>query len=108
MPARLEATKPLAAGEGDASENLGAIGELLAGLATDIEGTDRAPTQPQHGVLASANERLARALARWQRVKEAELATLNATLKTAGVAAITIPTPEQIRLDRVPESKELP
>jgi len=102
------AEKPLAAGEGDASENLAAIGELLAGLATDVEGSDRAPTQPQRGVLVASNERLARALARWDGVKHAQLAQLNAALQAAGKAPVAVPGADKIHLQRAPESKELP
>ena len=103
-----DAAKPLGEGEGDASENLGAIGELLAGLATDIEGSDRAPTQPQRGVLDAANERLGRAAARWEQIKRAELAQLDAALQAGGAAPIAVPSAQQIRLERAPESKELP
>jgi len=103
-----QASKPLHAGEGDTSENLAAIGELLSGLATDVEGSDRAPTQPQHGVLAASNERMQRAAAHWEQVKRTQLSALDMALKSAGKPPISVPAPDQIHLDRAPESKELP
>ncbi len=95
-------------GEAENSENFGAIGEALSGLAADIEGSDRAPTQPQRDVLATANGRLDRAAKRWDRVEAVELVALNAQAKAAGHQQIVVPAPEQITLDRAPESKDLP
>jgi photosystem II stability/assembly factor-like uncharacterized protein len=103
-----EASKPLRSGSGERSENLDAIGELLATLAADVEGSDRAPTAPQRAVLAATEARLERALARWDKVKQGELARLNAALRQAGAAAVTVPAADAIRLERAPESKELP
>jgi hypothetical protein len=103
-----DAVKPLSSGEGDANENLDAIGELLSSIAADIEGSDRAPTQPQRDVLAATNQRLELALARWERVKHAELAELDAQLKAAGYAQVKVPSPDEIKLGDAPESKDLP
>jgi DNA helicase TIP49 (TBP-interacting protein) len=103
-----DAIKPLTSGDSDKSENLDAIGELLSSIATDLEGSDRTPTQPQRDVLAATNQRLDRALARWDAVKKAELAQLDAQLKRAGQAEIKIPAADQISLDDAPESKDLP
>jgi len=102
------ATKPLNSGDAEASTNLAAIGELLSGLATDVEGSDRAPVQPQRDVLAAANERQARAGALWDRIKHAELAEVDAQLKAAGRAPTTIPAADQIRLAEEPESVDKP
>jgi len=103
-----QASEPLRSGEGGSSENFGAIGELLSSLATDIEGSDRAPTQPQRELLASANVRLDRGATSWEQVKGVDLARLNALLKAAGRIQIAVPAADQIRLDQVPESKDLP
>jgi photosystem II stability/assembly factor-like uncharacterized protein len=102
------ASAPLRDGEAEDSENFGAISEALSGLATDVEGSDRAPTQPQRDVLAAANARLDRAAKRWDRVEAAELVALNAQIKAAVQAQIVVPAPDQITLDRIPESKDLP
>jgi len=75
---------------------------------SDIEGSDRAPTQPQRDVLAATNQRLDLAITRWNGVKQGELAQLDAALKEAGLPAIAVPAADQIRLDHVPESTDLP
>jgi photosystem II stability/assembly factor-like uncharacterized protein len=103
-----DATKPLSSGESDSNENLDGIGEVLSALAADVEGSDRAPAQPQHDVLAASNQRLDRALAHWGQIKQAELAELNKQLKSAGKAEIKVPAADQIKLGDAPESKDLP
>jgi photosystem II stability/assembly factor-like uncharacterized protein len=102
------ATQPLRSGDAETSINLGAIGETLSGMAADIEASDRAPTEPQRGLLAECNERMARATALWQRVKLGELAALNAQLQGAKLSPIAIPAADRISLDDTPESKDLP
>ena len=102
------ATKPLRSGESETGTNLGAIGELLGGLGTDIEGSDRTPTQSQREALAACNERMDRAAALWDRVKHAELAQVDTALKDAGLDAVTIPAADQIKLTSTPESVERP
>ena len=102
------AAKPLKSGEGDSSENLDAIGEIASSMMSDIEGSDRAPTQPQRDVLAATNQRLDRAVTRWTAVKQGELAQLNAALNAAGTSAIDVPAADKIKLDHVPESTDLP
>jgi len=103
-----EAVAPLNSGEGDSNENLDSIGELLSAIATDIEGSDHTPTQPQRDVLAATDQRLQRALALWERVKKSELARLDEQLKAAGQAQIKVPSADQIKLGDAPESKDLP
>ena len=102
------ASGALRTGDGERSTNLSSIGDLLASLHTDVEASDRAPTQPQHDVLAACNERMTRAAALWDKLKQRELAQVDAELKAAGAAAVAIPTADQIRLDSQPESKDLP
>ncbi len=102
------ASAPLRSGKGDASEDLGAIGDVLSSIATDVEDSDRAPGQPQHDLLAASNERLGRATERWTRVRDKELAAADAALKAAGIAAITVPAPDQIKLSSEPDSDDLP
>jgi hypothetical protein len=102
------AAKPLSKGEGERSTSLGGIGGLLGELATDLEGSDRAPTQPQRELLAACNERLTSALALWDRVKHEQLPQVDAELKAAGSAPITIPAADQIKLTSAPDSDDLP
>jgi len=103
-----EATKLLSSGEGDANENLDEIGEVLSGITNDVEGSDRAPTQPQRDLLAATNARLEHALARWNGVKQTELAQLDAALKAVGKPTVVVPPADKISLDDAPESKDLP
>jgi hypothetical protein len=100
--------EPLRAGKGEAAPNLGAIGDALASLASDVEGADRAPTQAQAELLAQSRQRLDSAAARWQTMREGDLAALDAQLDHAGLPAIRLPSPEQIDLGSEAESKDLP
>ncbi|MBS0569543.1 MAG: hypothetical protein JSS28_02955 [Proteobacteria bacterium] len=102
------AVAPLQSGEGHDDEDLGDIGGVLSAVASDLEGSDRAPTQPQRGVVAATVARLDRALARWHAAQATELATLNAALKSAGKTVIVVPAADQVRLRDAPESKDLP
>ena len=103
-----KSVKPLSAGEGDSSENLGSIGEVLSGLATDVESSDRAPTQPQRDVLAASDVRLSRAAVRWEKIQASELATLDDALAKSGQLPIAIPGADQIHLKHAPDAKDLP
>jgi photosystem II stability/assembly factor-like uncharacterized protein len=102
------AAKPLKAGDGDTTDNLGAIGEVLSTLAADVEASDVAPTQPQRDVLVATQRRLDRAVAQWTVVKSRELPRLSDALRAAGQPAIDIPPPNAIRIKHPPESKDLP
>jgi photosystem II stability/assembly factor-like uncharacterized protein len=103
-----EASKPLSADDGDASANFDNIGEILSSLQTDIEGSDRAPSQQQHELLTATDARLDRASALWERIKHTELSDLNGRLKDAGLAEIAVPAPDQIRPEQPAESVDLP
>ena len=102
--------EPLAVGSGDLPDNmnLSSIGGTLRSLASDLETTDRAPTAPQHRVLAETTARLDRALARWNELRGGPLDTLNASLAEAGVPAIDIPPPDRITLKGPSVSREIP
>ena len=102
--------EPLAAGSGDLPDNLNLseIGDTLRSLASDLETTDRAPTEPQRRVLAETTTRLDRALARWSELRGAPLDALNGALAEAGIATIDIPTPDRITLKGPSVSREIP
>jgi photosystem II stability/assembly factor-like uncharacterized protein len=80
---------PLASRDDDETPNLGTIGGALIDLQVDLEGSDRAPTQPQRDAIARLSSRLARALALWSEVKSRDLDTLNQALRAAGMKEIT-------------------
>jgi photosystem II stability/assembly factor-like uncharacterized protein len=84
------AIAPLASRDDDAP-SLVAIGGVLVDLQIDLEGSDRAPTQPQRDAFKLDAARLVRALNLWSDVKTRYLPTLNATLREAGFKEITLP-----------------
>jgi len=103
-----EKIKPLREGKGAASSNLGAIDDALATLATDIEGADRAPTEPQRRVFADYRERADRASAQWKTARDNELAALDRQLKEAALNEIHVPTADEIHIGEPSEGTDLP
>jgi photosystem II stability/assembly factor-like uncharacterized protein len=99
---------PLASGEGEDSLNLGAIGDALIPLQADVEGSDRAPSQPQLEVYAQYAALLDRALAAWTTIKTNDLLTLNATLHGAGLDAIKVPVRAELATSDAGASREMP
>ncbi len=101
---------PLRTGDGDRADdlNLKAIGGVLRSTATDLESTDRAPTEPQRRVVTETAGRLDRALASWEKLRESELPRLNAELVSAGIEPIEIPPLDKIRLSGPSASREMP
>ena len=101
---------PLRTGAGDRADNLNlkSIGGVLRSTATDLESSDRAPTEPQRRVVAETADRLDRALASWAKLRDQELPRLNAELASAGVAPIEIPPLDKIRLSGPSASREMP
>jgi photosystem II stability/assembly factor-like uncharacterized protein len=103
-----EATKQLSSGDGEDTVNLDAIGELLSGLLTDVEGSDREPTREQIALLTAIDVRLDHALMLWEQAKSGELEHLNEAFRKAHREPIVIPSPEEIRLDAPVESVDRP
>ncbi len=69
--------EPLTAREADDdAPNVGSIGNALSELQIDLEGSDRAPTQPQREVLRRTTKRLDAALALWADIKSHDLPAL--------------------------------
>jgi photosystem II stability/assembly factor-like uncharacterized protein len=101
---------PLNTGAGDRADdlNLKAIGGVLRSVATDVEATDRTPTEPQRKVVAETAARLDRALASWTTLRDNDLPRLNAALTSAGLAPIAIPPLDKIRLTGPSASREIP
>jgi photosystem II stability/assembly factor-like uncharacterized protein len=101
---------PLTSGSGDlpGNLNLGEIGGTVRSIAGDIEATDRAPTAAQLRALVESGQRLDRALALWQGIRDTDLPRLNEALQGAGLAPISIPPVEKIRLGGPGASREIP
>jgi hypothetical protein len=87
------AIAPLAAKDGDEGPDLGSIGSALVELQIDLEGSDRAPTQPQRDVYELNAARLDRALKLWQEVKAHDLPALNTSLRGSGLGEINLSAP---------------
>jgi hypothetical protein len=72
-----------------AAETLPAAAAALSGVMNLLQAADVQPTAIQLAAITSAQQTTARAMARWAALEGPDLAALNATLKTAGLAAIT-------------------
>jgi hypothetical protein len=99
---------PLTSGEGEDALNLGAIGDAFNSLESDLEASDRMPSQPQREVARDYGGRLDRALANWSSIKASDLPALNQSLKVAGLDPIRVPTRAQIAVVDPGVSKEMP
>ncbi len=99
---------PLISGEGVDAPNLGAISDALNSLQVDLEGSDRAPSQPQKEVAAQYSALLDRAAGIWTSLKATDLVTLNAALYGAGFKVIKVPARAEIPVVDSGVSKEMP
>lgn len=100
---------PLADGEGEqAPLKLPAIGEVLASLQTDLESSDRTPTQPQRDVFTDYSARLDRALVEWTAIKAEQLPRFNDALQNAGLPSIKLPTRAELPVVDNGVSREMP
>ena len=99
---------PLAKGEGEDSLNLGTIGGALIAQEVDLEGTDRAPSQPQRDVFAQYAAELDRALAAWSAIKSNDVPAVNASLPGAGLDAIKVPARAELPVIDAGASQEMP
>ena len=100
--------EPLRAGKGAEAPNLGAIGEALTSLATDVEGGDAVPTTSQEKVLADCRDRLSRASDLWTSIQGNDLAQLNRQLSNAHQPALHVPAADEIRIGEPSDGKDLP
>lgn len=68
-------TKTLVSGSGERSTNLRAItiSDALTAIATDLEGTDRAPTHGQRQALAEYQRNIDKALTAWRSIQQTDL-----------------------------------
>ena len=99
---------PLISGEGENAPNLGGISDALNSLQVDLEGTDRAPSQPQREVAKQYSALLDQATGIWSSIKTTDLPGLNAALRAAGFAAIKVPTRAEIPVTDSGASREMP
>jgi photosystem II stability/assembly factor-like uncharacterized protein len=102
--------KQLKPGAGDLPDNtdVAAIGAQLRSIETDLESSDRAPTEPQLRALAQAAPRLDKAAALWDTIRRDDLPKLNSSLAATGAEPVVIPPLDRIKLRGPSESKEMP
>jgi hypothetical protein len=73
---------------GAPTETLTSAVAALSGVMTSLQGADVPPTTMQLNAIASARALGTRVMTRWATLRTTELAALNGTLKSAGMAAI--------------------
>ena len=101
-------TNDLTEGDGERTLNLSAISEALVDIATDVEGTDRAPTAAQKAAFEETLRRADWALQRWRALRQHEIAKFNENLRHAGLPQLVIPTKDQLQVEVPAESTDLP
>ena len=101
-------TDPLVSGDGETATNLEAMNDALTAIASDVEGADRAPTDGQRQAFAQYRANLDKAVAQWQSLRGADLATLNAHLHTAGIKAIAVPAANQLHAEGAADPDDVP
>lgn len=94
--------------EGEESGSLAANGEILANLETDIEGSDRRPTEAQRQVRAAANARADETIYRWQRLQSERLVAVNRQLIEVHLPPLTVPDAAHLRSVAAPEGVDVP
>jgi hypothetical protein len=94
--------------EGEESGSLAANGEILANLETDIEGSDRRPTEAQRQVRAAANARAVETIYRWQRLQSERLVAINHHLIEVHLPPLTVPDAAHLRSVAAPEGVDVP
>jgi hypothetical protein len=68
---------------------LWAISGLLSGQMNSMQAADVAPTSATVASVTAAQAAVARVMARWNALRTVDLPALNATLKAAGLTAVT-------------------
>ena len=84
------------------------LNETLAEIITDVDGSDRAPTEAQRTAAAGCVRRAHEVASQWQQLRERELAPLNTQLRQGGHQELTIPPPDQLGPGQPDEGTELP
>ncbi len=71
-------------------DTLWAVSTSLGALMNAMQAADVAPTANTLAAVTAAQQNAARVMARWNTLKTVDLAALNAQLKGAGLATLTI------------------
>jgi hypothetical protein len=81
---------------------------ILAGIETDLESADLAPTQPQQDTVAASVARVAGLWKIWTAVRDGDLAALNASLTAAHQKPVVIPPPDELQATPPAGGEDLP
>jgi hypothetical protein len=98
-----EKTAPADDGPGFARES-----GILAGIETDLESADLAPTQPQRDTVAASAGRIDALWGAWMDLRDHDLAAFNATLAAAGLKPVVAPPLDKLTVKPAPGGEELP
>jgi photosystem II stability/assembly factor-like uncharacterized protein len=91
----------------DAAPDFSAISDTLVTLANAADAADTVPTVAQQQLLAACSDRLKQTSARWQTLRDNDLARLNDQLREAGLAQVTIPPVDKLTLDSGRDRKQV-
>ena len=84
------------------------ISRILAGVETDLEGADLAPTEPQLVTRKETRAQLDDLWAAWSAVRDHDLPSLNTFLTQAGVSPVTIPQEDHLTITLPDGGQDLP
>jgi hypothetical protein len=81
---------------------------ILAGIETDLEDSDHAPTRSQSEAVDKAAAEIDVAWRQWSSLRDHDLATFNAARVTRGQKPIAVPAADQLRVTAGPGGEMLP
>lgn len=102
------ALAPIARATGDRTPGLKAASDVLALIATDVEGADRTPTSAQRAAAAAAAAAIDGRMAAWERLRNDTLPAVNAGLKARTLAPLEVPDAAHLKAPESDAGDELP
>ena len=81
---------------------------VLAGIETDLEAADRAPTEPQRATAARARAQIDALWTAWTALRDGDLAQVNTALAAAGQKPVVIPSGDSLVVKPPAGGEELP
>jgi photosystem II stability/assembly factor-like uncharacterized protein len=101
-------SEPLVTGKPGRTADFSSNSGVLAGIETDLESADTAPTEAQRAVVVEYSANLRRALDSWQNLRDGKLAALNLQLHAAGLPEVKIPPAEVVSVEAGAAGEDLP
>lgn len=108
LPDAVRAAADTLANPPPGSRGFDKIDEILAGIETDLEAADTAPTAAQRTVVDETITDLDSAAQRWKDFKAKRLPDVNAALLAAGQKPVTVPDPAAFTPDPPEAGQEVP